>query len=64
MIYDFDLRYEFTVSPPSISFEKDIDCKRKEDKKAEKVKFLLESAGDLQACREILKNKLNQRGFH
>ena len=41
MIYDFDLRYEFTVSPPSISFEKDIDCKRKEDKKAEKVKFLL-----------------------
>lgn len=41
MLYDFDLRYEFTVNPPSITFEKDLDSKRKEERKSDKVKFFL-----------------------
>ena len=61
MVYDFDLRYSFTLSPPSITFEKDSGPM---GSVWEKVKFFLESASDLQSCRDILKNKLNQRGFH
>lgn len=41
MPFDFDLKFGFTNSPPSIYFEK----------QEEKVKYDLKSEGDLQACR-------------
>lgn len=37
---------------------------RKEDKKTQKTKFFLQSAADLNSCRNILKNIINQKGFH
>ena len=58
MPFDFDLKYGFTISPPTITIDK------QSDKGDEKVEFTLKSELDLQACREILKNKINQRGFH
>ena len=54
MPFDFDLKYSFTTSPPCISFEK----------QDERVQYALKSDADLQACRELLKGRLNQRGFH
>ena len=54
MPFDFDLKYAFTVTPPSLTMGKQED----------KVNFNLRSDSDLQLIREILKGKLNQRGFH
>jgi hypothetical protein len=54
MLFDFDLKYAFTLSPCTITFEK----------QEERATYTLRSDPDLQACREILKGKLNQRGFH
>jgi calcium-dependent protein kinase len=54
MAFDFDLKFAFTIAPPGITFEK----------QEEKVSFGLRSEADLQACREVLRGKLNQRGFH
>lgn len=54
MPFDFDLKFSFTISPPILSFEK----------QDETVKYELKSESDLRACRELLRGKLNQRGFH
>lgn len=54
MIYDFDLKYSYTVSPVALQFEKQV----------ERAQYSLTSEADLQACRQILKGKANQRGFH
>lgn len=54
MPLDFDLKFGFQTSPPSIFFEKS----------QEKVMFTLQSPQDLEMWREVLKNRLNQRGFH
>lgn len=54
MPFDFDLKYAFTLSPPTLTFEK----------QEERAGYSLRSEADLQACREVLKGKLNQRGFH
>jgi hypothetical protein len=54
MPFDFDLKFGFTLAPPTIYFEKQED----------KVKYELKSEADLQTLRNILKGKLNQRGFH
>ena len=54
MAFDFDLKFGFSVSPLSVFFEKG----------AEKQVFGLKSENDLQQWREILKGRLNQRGFH
>ena len=54
MPFDFDLKYGFTLSPHTLNFEK----------QEERAQFTFKSEADLQACREVLKGKLNQRGFH
>lgn len=54
MPFDFDLKYAFTASPPTLTFEK----------QEERAQYSLKSDSDLQTCREILRGKLNQRGFH
>lgn len=54
MPFDFELKFGFQVTPPSIFFEKG----------QEKQLFTLRSEADLQQWRDVLKNKLNQRGFH
>jgi hypothetical protein len=54
MPFDFDLKFGFSLSPPTIYFEK----------QEERVKYEFKAESDLQACREILRGKLNQRGFH
>ena len=54
ILFDFDLKYGFTLAPFTLNFEK----------QEERVQFTFKSEADLQACREILKGKLNQRGFH
>jgi|JI9StandDraft_2_1071091.scaffolds.fasta_scaffold91976_2 hypothetical protein len=54
MPFDFDLKFGFQTSPPSIFFEKG----------QEKVMFTLKSDQDLQTWREALKDRINQRGFH
>ena len=54
MPLDFDLKFGFANTPPSIFFEKSAD----------KVKYDLKSEKDLKTLREILRGKLNQRGFH
>lgn len=54
MSFDFDLKYGFTISPHTITFQK----------QEEKAQYTFKSESDLQACRQILKGKLNQRGFH
>ena len=54
MPYDFDLKFSFTTSPLSLTMEK----------QDEKVYFNLRSEADLQTIRDVLKEKLNQRGFH
>ena len=52
--FDFDLKFAFELSPPSITFEKG----------EQKGVYVLRSGHDLQQWREILKAKINQRGFH
>jgi hypothetical protein len=54
VIFDFDLKFSFSGSPIYINFEK----------QEEKAQYVLRNEADLQACREILKGKINQRGFH
>ena len=54
MPLDFELKFGYQANPPSIYFEKE----------SNKVSFELKSGGDLLQWREVLKNKLNQRGFH
>ena len=54
MALDFDLKYGFHSNPPSIYFEKE----------SVKQKFELKSGSELSQWREILKDILNQRGFH
>lgn len=54
MPLDFDLKFGFQTTPPSIFFEKG----------QEKVMFNLKSDQDLQTWREALKDRVNQRGFH
>ena len=54
MPFDFDLKFGFSASPPSIYFEK----------QEERVKYEFKAEADLQAVRELLRGKLNQRGFH
>jgi calcium-dependent protein kinase len=54
MVFDFDLKFGFTTSPPSLFFEKQED----------RAQYTLKSEEDLQTCREILRQKINQRGFH
>jgi hypothetical protein len=51
---DFDIKYSFTLAPPSLCFEK----------AEEKYTYQLRSETDLSHCREVLKARLNQRGFH
>lgn len=54
MTFDFDLKFGFHASPPSVFFEKG----------SEKQVFTLRSESDLVQWREVLKGRLNQRGFH
>lgn len=54
MLFDFDLKFAFTASPAAIIFEK----------QDERCQYTLKNQADLKACREILRGKLNQRGFH
>lgn len=54
IIFDFDLKYSFSISPVVLQFEK----------QEEKVQYILRSETDLKACREIINGKVNQRGFH
>lgn len=54
LVFDFDVKFAFATAPPSISFEKN----------EHKASYVLRSASDLQQWREILKSKINQRGFH
>jgi serine/threonine protein kinase len=54
LLFDFDVKFAFTTSPPFVSFEKS----------EQSVCYALRSVGDLQQWREILKAKINQRGFH
>lgn len=54
LVFDFDVKFSFTASPPTITFEK----------AEQRAGYSLRSAGDLQQWREILKAKINQRGFH
>ena len=54
MLYDFDLKFSFTVSPLALEFER----------RDEKVHYGLRSETDLLAARQILKGKINQKGFH
>jgi hypothetical protein len=52
--FDFDVKLAFTTSPPCVNFEKG----------EQRASYVLRSVGDLQQWREILKAKINQRGFH
>jgi serine/threonine protein kinase len=54
MPLDFDLKFGFTANPPAIFFEKE----------TAKQSFELRSGAELQQWREVLKGRLNQRGFH
>jgi len=54
MAFDFDLKFGFQPSPPSVFFERG----------EEKQVFNLKSEAELQAWREALRGRLNQRGFH
>ena len=52
--FDFDLKFSFTASPPAVAFERG----------EERAGWALRSEADLGACREVLRGRLNQRGFH
>ena len=52
--FDFELKFGHVVNPPSIFLERENS----------KQTYELRSGGELQLWREILKDKLNQRGFH
>lgn len=52
--FDFDLKFSFQVTPPSVTFE------RSESKST----YCLRTAADLQIWRDILRARVNQRGFH
>lgn len=54
LAFDFDVKFSFQTSPPSVSFEKN----------EYKSNYLLRSASDLLHWRDVLKMKVNQRGFH
>lgn len=54
MSLDFELKFGFVPSPPSVFFEKE----------SSQQTFELKSSSDLAQWREILKNRINQRGFH
>lgn len=54
LIFDFDVKFSYQSSPPSVSFEKN----------EHKSTYNLRSSSDLQQWRDILKSKINQRGFH
>ncbi len=54
MPFDFDLKFGFQNTPPSIYFERG----------EAKQMYGLRSEGDLIGWREALKGRLNQRGFH
>lgn len=54
MPFDFDLKYGYQLVPPTVYFERG----------EEKQVFNLKNEEDLQAWRDILRGRLNQRGFH
>lgn len=54
IIFDFDVKFAFTLNPICLTFEKGL----------EKSTYSLKSENDLMAIRDILRGKLNQRGFH
>jgi len=54
IIFDFDLKFSYQITPPSVSFEKNDS----------KSTYCLRTAADLQIWRDILRAKVNQRGFH
>ena len=54
MPFDFDLKFGYLANPPSVYFEKE----------SAKVTYEVKSGAELQQMRDILKSKLNQRGFH
>jgi hypothetical protein len=54
LVFDFDVKLTFTASPPCVTFEK----------VEQRASYVLRSLNDLQQWREILKAKINQRGFH
>ena len=52
--FDFDVKFAFSLSPPSIKFERN----------EETATYKLKSSEDVDKWRLVLKNLLNQRGFH
>ena len=54
IIFDFDVKYAFSTSPPYIRFERN----------EETATYKLKSDEDVQKWRSYLKDHLNQRGFH
>ena len=54
MAFDFDLKFGYLANPPSLYFEKE----------SAKSTFEVKSGAELQQWRDVLKSKLNQRGFH
>lgn len=54
IFFDFDVKFSFTVSPPTVKFERN----------EEVAIFKLKSSEEVQKWREVLKDYLNQRGFH
>jgi serine/threonine protein kinase len=54
LVFDFDVKFSFSTSPPSLSFEK-------EDQSGA---YRLRSEAQLAEWREALGGRLNQRGFH
>ena len=52
--FDFDLKYSFSQNPPHIRFERN----------DETATYRLKSIEDVEKWRNVLKNLLNQRGFH
>jgi serine/threonine protein kinase len=52
--FDFDLKFSFSATPPSVSFER----------AEETSTYRLRSEAELAEWREALRGRINQRGFH
>jgi calcium-dependent protein kinase len=52
--FDFDLKFSFQLAPPCVSLERG----------EERANYSLRSERELLAWREVLRGRLNQRGFH
>lgn len=54
LFYDYDVKFSFQQDTLTVVFEK----------YAEKCTYHLKSKDELQAWRDVLKSRINQRGFH